>query len=62
MVLRLETQNRLVVSSVVLPRAHRICCEKKDRGVLGHIPVAKHNGTYLTFQPRSVASKLQSTC
>jgi hypothetical protein len=48
------------VSSVVLPRAQRICCEKKERGVLGQMPVARHSGTYLTFQPRSTAPNLFS--
>ncbi len=56
-----EAQKCFVVSSVVLPRAQRICCEKKERGVLGQMPVARHSGMYLTFQPRSTASNLLSS-
>ena len=55
---KLETQKCLVVRSVVLPRAQRICCEKKERGVFGQIPVARQRGTYFTFQPLSIAPKL----
>jgi len=58
MVVKLETQKCLVVRSVVLPRAQRICCEKKERGVFGQMPVARQRGTYLTFQPRSTAPNL----
>jgi len=60
MTVKFETQKCLVVSNVVLPRAQRICCEKKERGVFGQMPVAKHSGTYLTFQPRSTAPNLSA--
>jgi hypothetical protein len=40
---------------VVEPMHHRICCEKKERSVSRHTPLARHSGIYFTFQPRLTA-------